>query len=188
MITIDGNVLPPVPQRVVIMLHKPRSYVTTLSDEHGRKTAAQLIDIAQRVYPIGRLDMQSEGLLLFTNDGALANRLMHPSKQIDKVYEVTVTGAGEDGAILLRRSILLDGRRITPPAVVLLDQRGEKSIFRVTIHEGRNRQIRRMCEAAQMQVLRLKRVQEGAIFLGNLPCGQWRYLTPPEIKRLEEER
>ena len=186
-ICVDGKALPVEPARLWIMLNKPRGYVTTLSDERGRKTAASLVDCGQRVYPVGRLDMDSEGLLLFTNDGALANRLMHPRGEIVKYYEVTVRGADAESAALLCRPIPLDGRPIAPPDVKLLRSAGEKTTFRIGIHEGRNRQIRRMCEAAGLQVARLCRVQEGGLSLGSLKAGQWRYLTAEELRRLETE-
>ena len=144
-------------------------------------------DCGARVYPVGRLDMDSEGLLLFTNDGALANRLMHPRGEIVKYYEVTVCGADAESVRLLRRPISLDGRPIAPPEVELLRSAGEKTTFRIGIHEGRNRQVRRMCEAAGLQVARLCRVQEGGLLLGKLKTGQWRYLTSEELRRLEHE-
>ena len=169
------------------MLYKPRGYVTTLSDERGRKTAASLVDCGQRVYPVGRLDMDSEGLLLFTNDGGRANRLMHPRGEITKYYEVTVRGADAQSVTLLRRPVVLDGRPIAPPTVELLRTVGEKTTFRIGIHEGRNRQIRRMCEAAGLKVARLCRVQEGGLRLGSLTPGKWRYLTAEEIRQLENE-
>lgn len=187
-IRVDGSRLPERPGRIVLMLHKPRGYVTTLSDEHGRPNAAQLVsDCGQRVYPIGRLDMESEGLLLFTNDGALAERLTHPRGQVQKVYALKVRGVRPDSARLLARPIELDGRPIQPPEVTLLRQAGQVAWFRVTIREGRNRQIRRMCEAAGLTVLRLRREQEGNIALGALPPGAWRYLTEVELAKLADE-
>ena len=167
------------------MLHKPRGYVTTLSDEKGRKDVAQLVkDCPQRVYPIGRLDMDSEGLLLFTNDGAFANELMHPRHQVDKTYLVWVTGYGPGKEGLLEEPLVLDGYRIRPPGVRLLEASGQKACLEITIHEGRNRQIRRMCGARGMTVTRLKRIREGALELGNLEPGAWRYLTAEEVKKI----
>ena len=180
-ILIDGKPLPEEAGYVYILLNKPRGYVTTLSDEKGRQNAAQLVaDCGLRVYPVGRLDMDSEGLLLFTNDGDFANRLMHPGKQVDKTYEVWVSGYHEAVPGLLRRPIQLDGYQIKPPKVKLLWADGAKAKLLVTIHEGRNRQIRRMCEAAGCQVKRLRRISEGALQLGELPLGKWRYLTEEE--------
>lgn len=184
-IRIDGQPLPKAAQRLYILLHKPRGYVCTLSDERGRKTVAQLVkDCGQRVYPCGRLDYDSEGLLLMTNDGDFAQKLMHPSHEVDKVYEVVVTGFTHEGLEKLKRPVNLDGYTISPPGVRLI-QKGEKSLLEVTIHEGRNRQVRRMCDLAGMTVLRLKRVREGSLSLGDLPCGKWRYLTEEEITSLK---
>lgn len=187
-ILVDGHPLPASGDHVYILLHKPRGYVTTLSDEKGRPNAAQLVaDCGVRVYPVGRLDMDSEGLLLFTNDGEFANRLMHPSHEVEKVYDTWVTGYTPGGEERLRRSIVLDGYAIRPPKVVLLEARGEKAVLRITIHEGRNRQVRRMCQSAGMRVTRLRRIQEGSLHLGDLPRGKWRYLTPEEKRGLEAE-
>ena len=185
-IRLNGQLLPGEQQSVYILLNKPRGYVTTLSDEKGRPNAAQLVaDCGVRVYPVGRLDMDSEGLLLFTNDGAFANALTHPKKEVEKVYEVWVSGYYPGGEETLSRPIVLDGYRIRPPKVRLLSVNGEKAKLRVTIHEGRNRQIRRMCEAAGMRCTRLKRIREGNLRLGDLPSGTWRYLTSEEISELK---
>ena len=185
-ICVNGQPLPTGQRFVDILLNKPRGYVTTLSDEKGRPNAAQLVaDCGTRVYPVGRLDMDSEGLLLFTNDGAFANALTHPKQEVEKIYEVWAVGYAPGGEEKLSRPIVLDGYRIRPPKVVLLSANGEKAKFRVTIHEGRNRQIRRMCEAAGMRCTRLRRIQEGSLRLGNLPCGAWRYLTPEEVAELK---
>lgn len=180
-IRVDGRLLPKAAQRLYILLNKPRGFVTTLSDEKGRKTVAQLVaDCGRRVYPVGRLDCDSEGLLLMTDDGEFANALMHPSHEVDKVYEVTVSGYSKDALHRLKKPVMLDGYTIAEPGVRLLCE-GENAVLEVTIHEGRNRQVRRMCAMAGMQVLRLKRVREGALTLGDLPCGKWRYLTEEEI-------
>ena len=185
-ITVDGRPIVRDVPAVYVMLNKPRGYVTTLSDEKGRPNAAQLVaDCGTRVYPVGRLDMDSEGLLLFTNDGAFANALTHPKQEVEKIYEVWAVGYAPGGEEKLSRPIVLDGYRIRPPKVVLLSANGEKAKFRVTIHEGRNRQIRRMCESAGMRCTRLRRIQEGSLRLGNLPCGAWRYLTPEEVAELK---
>ena len=186
-ILIDGNPLPQSEQTVYLMLNKPRGYVTTMKDELGRKTAAELVDCGTRVYPVGRLDAASEGLLLFTNDGALANRLMHPRGKIGKVYEVTVRGKLSTAQALLPRQIELDGVKIQKPIVKLLRENGDKATYEITIFEGKNRQIRRMCEAAGLTVARLCRVQEGSLRLGSLPVGQWRYLTSEEVENLKQE-
>lgn len=184
-ILVSGKPLPKQENYIYILLNKPRGYVTTLSDEKGRKNAAQLVaDCGVRVYPVGRLDMDSEGLLLFTNDGAFANALMHPKQEVQKTYEVWATGYHSGGEIRLSRPVTLDGYTIRPPKVKLIRADGERAKFLVTIHEGRNRQVRRMCEAAGMHCTRLRRIQEGSLTLGDLPLGKWRYLTEEEVKRL----
>lgn len=185
-ILLEGKPLPKQENHVYIMLHKPRGYVTTLSDEKGRPDAGQLVaECGVRVYPVGRLDMDSEGLLLFTNDGAFANGLMHPKHEVRKTYDVWVTGYHPGAEVLLSRPITLDGYTIRPPRVKLLRAEGKKAKFQVTIHEGRNRQVRRMCEAAGMVCTRLRRVREGNLSLGQLPLGKWRYLTPEEVENLK---
>lgn len=184
-ITVDGRPLPSQQKPVYIMLHKPRGYVTTLSDERGRKNAAQLVeDCGVRVYPVGRLDMDSEGLLLFTNDGEMANRLTHPKHEVDKVYQVTVKGYTDGALERLKQPVTLDGYTIRKPEACLLRQEEGKAWLEVVIHEGRNRQVRRMCAMAGMEVLRLVRVAEGKLRLGTLPLGKWRYLTEEEITEL----
>ena len=187
-ILVQGQPLPQQQEFVYILLNKPRGYVTTLSDEKGRKNAAQLVaDCGVRVYPVGRLDMDSEGLLLFTNDGALANALMHPKGEIPKTYQVWVTGYYAGAEVQLAQPITLDGYTIRKPLVKLVKAQGQTAQFCVTIHEGRNRQIRRMCQAAQMQVTRLRRIREGGLELGSVPLGKWRYLTQEELAQLRRE-
>ena len=184
-ILVEGKKLPRMQEYVYILLNKPRGYVTTLSDEKGRPNAAQLVaDCGGRVYPVGRLDMDSEGLLLFTNDGDFANALMHPSHEVKKTYDVWVTGYASGAEVRLAKPITLDGYTIRRPEVKLLKAEGQKARFQVTIHEGRNRQVRRMCQAAGMNVTRLRRIREGSLSLGELPLGKWRYLTAEEIRQL----
>lgn len=186
-ILLDGKPLPSAGEKVYLMLHKPRGYVTTLSDEKGRKNAAQLVsDCGVRVYPVGRLDMDSEGLLLFTNDGDFANRLMHPSHVVNKTYRVCVSGYSEAALEKLKQPVTLDGYRIRPPQVSLVKADLQKAEILVTIHEGRNRQVRRMCDLAGMQVQRLIRISEGPLQLGRLPLGKWRYLTEEEVNLLSK--
>lgn len=185
-ILVEGRPLPKQENHVYILLNKPRGYVTTLSDEKGRPNAAQLVaDCGVRVYPVGRLDMDSEGLLLFTNDGAFANALMHPKHEVKKTYDTWVTGYTPGAEVRLSRSITLDGYTIRPPKVTLVRAEGSKAKFQITIHEGRNRQVRRMCEAAGMTCTRLRRIKEGGLALGNLPLGKWRYLTAEEVEALK---
>ena len=187
-VLVDGRPLPQEEnkQRTYLMLNKPRGYVSTLSDEKGRKTVAQLVSgCGCRVWPVGRLDMDSEGLLLMTNDGAWMQRLLHPSHQIEKEYRVTVTGPVEGAAQRLAAIRDLEGERIRPARVRELWRDGSKAALSVTIHEGKNRQIRRMCRQAGLAVRRLQRVREHTLTLGDLPVGQWRYLTQQELRDLE---
>lgn len=185
-ITIDGKSLPLNQKHVYLMLNKPRGYVTTLSDEKGRKNAAQLVaDCGVRVYPVGRLDMDSEGLLLFTNDGEFANLLMHPKHEVQKTYRVWVNGFSEEGLYQLKQPIELDGYMIRPPKVQLISTQENCAIVEVTIHEGRNRQVRRMCKNAGMNVQKLLRISEGDLLLGNLKSGCWRNLTAQEVEQLK---
>ncbi len=185
-ITIDGKPLPQHQEHVYLMLNKPRGYVTTLSDEKGRKNVSQLVSgCGIRVYPVGRLDMDSEGLLLCTNDGEFANLLMHPKHEVRKTYRVWVNGYSEDGLRRLKEPIELDGYLIRPPEIRLVDAQGSRGIIEVTIHEGRNRQVRRMCKNAGMDVRRLLRICEGELVLGNLKTGDWRYLTEQEVQGLK---
>ena len=184
-ILVDGSPLPSPTDHVYILLNKPRGYVTTLSDERGRKTVAELVaDCGTRVYPVGRLDYDSEGLLILTNDGEFANTMMHPRHQVEKTYAVQVTGYHPGATTLLERPIELDGYKIRPPKIQLLESRGDRAQYLVTIHEGRNRQVRRMCQAAGMTVTRLCRIREGSLELGDLPKGKWRYLTKEELAKL----
>lgn len=188
-ILVDGKPLPSAAGFVYIMLNKPRGYVTTLSDEKGRKNAAQLVsDCGARVYPVGRLDIDSEGLLIFTNDGEFANSLMHPKHEVNKTYRVTVAGYSEEAFEKLKLPVVLDGYRIRKPGVRLI-RAGEDGtvLLEVTIHEGRNRQVRRMCAMAGMEVRRLQRIAEGSLALGKLPKGAWRHLTQEEVKALREK-
>ena len=186
-ILVDGKAIPAGDQPVYIMLNKPRGFVTTLSDEKGRRTAAELVaDCGVRVYPVGRLDLSSEGLLLFTNDGAFADRLMHPKHEVKKTYFVWVTGYTPQGFEKLQQPIELDGYLIRSPHVRQWTVQGEHARLEITIHEGRNRQVRRMCDAAGMHVTRLRRISEGRLKLGDLPVGKWRYLTDEEVQMLKE--
>lgn len=189
-IMLDGKLLPSRQPNTYIMLNKPRGYVTTLSDEKGRKNAAQLVEACGvRVYPVGRLDMDSEGLLLFTNDGDLAQKMMHPSHEVKKTYVAKVTGFTKDGLRRLAEPMHLDGYRLRVPQVEFLGKEPGNSgltCLQITIHEGRNRQVRRMCAIAGMQVKRLTRVAEGSLTLSELAPGQWRYLTDEEVRAIKE--
>ena len=184
-IEVDGVRLKRQPARIVLMLNKPRGYVCTRSDEKGRKNVAELVSgCGARVYPVGRLDLNSEGLLLLTNDGELANRLTHPKKEVDKVYLVWLSQYIPGCEASIASPIEIDGRPTSPAKVEKLRQEGETALLRITIHEGRNRQIRRLCERANVTVTRLRRVAEGPLRLGDLKPGQWRVLTEEEIAGL----
>ena len=187
-VAVDGRALRLAGTQTYLMLHKPRGYVTTLSDEKGRKTVAQLVSgCGRRVWPVGRLDLDSEGLLILTDDGELTQRLLHPSHEVEKEYLVWVTGNVEKALPVLSSSMELDGERLAPAKV----RRGRSSSgvtqLSVTIHQGKNRQVRRMCAQAGLTVLRLKRIREGALLLDqNLRPGQWRNLTQQEVLSLSE--
>ncbi|MBR5536300.1 MAG: rRNA pseudouridine synthase [Clostridia bacterium] len=189
-ILVDGRPLgKKAPRLTYIMLNKPRGYVTTLSDEAGRKTVADLIgDVPERVYPVGRLDMHSEGLLLLTNDGQLAHSLMHPSHEVYKEYLVKLT-PDEEGLPSpekpLSGVIELDGERLLPAKCRLLSKTDNGYIMTISIRQGKNRQIRRMCAKCGYTVNSLKRVSEGDVKLADLPSGRWRYLTEAEVRYLK---
>lgn len=187
-ILLDGKPLPSKGEFVYIMLNKPRGFVTTLSDEKGRKNAAELVaDCGVRVYPVGRLDMDSEGLLLFTNDGDFANRFMHPKHEVKKTYHVKVTDFAPERLEDLRKPVELDGYCIRKPDVKYIKAFPDGCVLlSVTIHEGRNRQVRRMCAMAGMGVKRLIRVSEGPLELGSLKKGCWRYLSDLEVDQLRK--
>lgn len=184
-ILVDGKPVAQQNKKLYVMLNKPRGYVCTLNDEKGRKIVTELIDIKERLYPIGRLDINSEGLLLLTNDGDFANKLMHPSGDVIKTYELRVRGDDLHHQIsLMRKPIEIEGYTTQPADVQMMERIDNEAIISVSIHEGRNRQIRRLCERSNLQVLQLKRISEGPITLGSLKTGKWRYLTNEEISML----
>ena len=187
-ITLDGEKIYVAKKRQLyyIMLHKPRGYVTTMSDELDRKCVTELLTkVPERVYPIGRLDKNSEGLLLFTNDGNFANDIMHPSRHIAKTYRVTVRPDINDEQLIKRASgVEIDGKMTQECSVVVLDKQPGRVVLQMTIHEGRNRQIRKMCEAVGLEVARLKRTAIGPIKLGMLKPGEYRELKPDELRAL----
>ena len=187
-ICVDGQpIRTSLEERVYIMLNKPRGYVTTVRDERGRKTVMDLLgDVGAGLWPVGRLDYLSQGLLLLTNDGEVTRRLTHPSFEVEKVYHVWVRGQDiERQAEDMAGELLLDGVPIKPALVRILrtESSGER-VLEVRITEGRNRQVRRMCAACDLEVLRLMRVGEGELVLGDLRAGDWRYLTEEEITYL----
>ncbi len=186
-VALDGKVIAATNiQKTYIMLNKPRGYVTTLSDEQGRHTVAELVtDCGTRVYPVGRLDMDSEGLLLLTNDGELTLRLTHPRHEIPKIYHVTIRDdIDETGLDKLRSIRYIDGYKLAPVGIRLLSSQRGESYVEFTLYEGRNRQIRKMCQAAGMKITRLRRVAIGELQLGSLPCGKWQHLTQKQIDYL----
>ena len=185
-VALDGKEVLRPGSRTVLMLYKPRGVVTTLSDEKGRKNVADLVkDCPVRVWPVGRLDMDSEGLLLLTDDGELTNTLIHPRHEVEKEYLVWVTGFTQEGADRLALPMTLDGQALRPAKVKVIRREGERTLLSVTIHEGKNRQVRRMCAFCGMTVRRLKRVREGRLHLDKaLRPGQWRPLTPEELELL----
>ena len=188
-VLVDGRPLRPGERRTYLMLNKPRGCVTTLSDEKNRRTVADLVSgCGARVWPVGRLDLDSEGLLLLTDDGELTQRLLHPSHQVEKEYLVWVTGDAAQALPILSGPMELDGERLAPAQVRRGRDSGEVSQLSITIHQGKNRQVRRMCAQAGLKVLRLKRIREGALCLDrSLKPGQWRPLTPQELRMLTEE-
>lgn len=182
-VAVDGAVISRAAAHTYIMLHKPRGYVTTLSDEKGRKTVAELVaDCPARVWPVGRLDMDSEGLLVLTDDGELTQRLTHPSHEIQKEYHVRVEGDVEQALPVLSRPMVVDGEDMIADRV---ERVGNQRLI-IVIHQGKNRQVRRMCAAAGLKVTRLIRKKEGNLSLGDLKIGTWRHLTADEVALLRE--
>jgi 23S rRNA pseudouridine2605 synthase len=187
-ILVDGKPLSLSEQKHYLMLNKPRGYVCTMSDEKGRPTVAELVaDCGARVVPVGRLDLDSEGLLLLTDDGGWMQKLLHPRYEVDKVYHVTVAGDVRDAARKLAAITALDGEPIRPAKVTALRMGRETAELEITLHEGKNRQIRRMCALADLHVKRLRRVSEHNLALGGLPEGKWRYLTAEELRDFDKE-
>ena len=185
-VTVFGKKVVKVKKNTYIMLHKPRGFITTLNDEMGRKCVAQLVeDVGRRVYPVGRLDRDSEGLLLLTDDGEFANAMTHPAKHVPKTYRVTVRPSiNEDQITALTTGVEIDGRMTLPSEVRVISKQEGRVVLEIIIYEGRNRQIRRMCEALGLEVARLKRTQIGSVKLGMLKQGDWRNLTEEEVHKL----
>ena len=179
------NVISPHREKIYVMLNKPRGYVTTTSDEKGRADVTSLVDVGARIYPVGRLDMDSDGLLLLTNDGDLTNRLTHPRHEIPKIYHVTVSGqVNTDTLSDLSSEMTIDGYDILPVKTEIISSENSSTLLRMTLFEGRNRQIRKMCDKCGLTVTRLSRVAIGSIELGDLRTGSWRYLTKEEVSYL----
>ncbi len=187
LVECDGKPIVPEENPVYIMLNKPGGYVTTVSDPEGRKTVMDLIDgVRERVYPVGRLDYDTEGLLILTNDGDFAHRMTHPRHQVTKTYIAEVEGIPSQETLRkLRNGIMLDERPTSPAKVELLEEKKNGAVLRITIHEGRNRQVKRMCEAVGHPVQSLKRIAFGGLRLGDLKPGKWRYISAQEVKRIK---
>ena len=182
-VCVDGIPIHEEEIHTYVILNKPRGYVTTMRDEKGRPTVAELVaDVGKRIYPVGRLDMDSDGLILLTDDGALTNKMTHPSFETEKTYQTVVSGNIAAALPILRAPMELDGRLLSEVRIVRV---GEETLL-ITIHEGRNRQVRRMCDAAGLKVKRLTRISEGPLQLGDLKPGKWRYLTENEISMIKE--
>ncbi len=188
-ISVNGRKLTRDKNYIYIMLHKPRGYVTTMSDEMDRKCVAELVaDVGKRIYPIGRLDRDSEGLLLFTNDGEFANAMTHPSRHIAKTYRVSVKPAiTEDQITILTSSMMMDGKKTLPADVRIINKEEDKTSLEIILYEGKNRQIRRLCEAAGLETARLKRLSIGQLSLGHLKVGEYRHLTHDEVSLLKRQ-
>ena len=185
-VTVRGKAVVPVNEKIYIMLNKPRGYIPTMRDELGRKNVSELTaDAGARLFPVGRLDRDSEGLLIMTNDGDFANKLTHPSSHVNKTYRVTVRGNAEEEQILqMKEGILLDGKKTLPCDCFVAERKTDRTVLIFIIHEGKNRQIRRMCEAVGLEVIRLKRTEIAGVKLGMLPQGKWRPLNEREMRRL----
>ena len=183
---LGKEIKPRATENVYILLNKPRGIVTTMSDEKGRTSVSALVSgVGARVYPVGRLDMDSDGLLILTNDGELTNILTHPRHTIPKIYEVTVSGEPSDSALaILRSALVIDGYEILPVRVDVVSRGKSETVLKMTLFEGRNRQIRKMCDAADLKIKRLSRVAIGDISLGDLAPGKWRHLSENEVAML----
>lgn len=187
-VKVDGKVVRQSTKKIYIMVNKPVGVVTTMDDQHGRPTVANLYEneIRERIYPVGRLDMDSEGLLIMTNDGELTYALTHPRHIVDKTYHVTINGHISDRDLQkLRKGVVIDGRKTAEASVNEIGGDANTTVLEFIIHEGRNRQIRKMLEAVNKKVLVLRRVKIGNLQLGHIPEGRWRYLSPAEIKYLK---
>lgn len=185
-VTVGGKKIVASKGNVYIMLNKPRGFITTMNDEMDRKCVAELVrDVPQRVYPVGRLDRESEGLLLMTNDGEFANALTHPSKHVPKTYRVTIRPSlSKEQRDALENGVMVDGRVTLPSDVRIIERQENRVVIELTIYEGRNRQIRKMCENLGLEVARLKRIKIGSLKLGMLKQGDFRDLTPEEVHAL----
>ena len=185
-VTVCGKKIVSSKKHYYILLHKPRGFITTMEDEMGRKCVAELVkDVGARVYPVGRLDKDSEGMLIMTNDGEFANAMTHPSKHIPKTYRVTVRpNVTEDMLVKFSTGMEIDGKMTAPADAHILEKQENRVVLEIVLYEGRNRQIRKMCEALGLEVARLKRTSIGSIKLGMVPQGKWRELNEDEVHKL----
>ncbi len=186
-VTVDDKQIGAEEKKVTVLLNKPRGYISTLSDPKGRRLVTDLVaDIPERLYPVGRLDFNTEGLLLLTNDGDLSLRLTHPRHHVNKTYLVKVRGVLSDNmASKLVQGVVIDGYKTSPAKVDNIRTVGSHCWFELTIHEGKNRQVRKMCENIGLSVVRLKRIRIGFLDLGDIAIGKYRFLSAQEIKRLK---
>lgn len=188
-IMVDNKKISPVDKYIYIKLYKPEGYVTTVMDQFNRKTVLDLIDIKERIYPVGRLDYNTSGLLLLTNDGDLANRLTHPKYHIYKTYVAEIEGQANENIInTLKSGVVIDGYKTAPAKVELLKWEGNRSTIQISIYEGKNRQVRKMFDAVSHKVIKLKRISFGEINLGNLKIGSWKNLSNKEVNFLKRSR
>ena len=185
-ILVAGKRLAQAETPVYILLNKPRGVITTMSDEKGRRCVEELVrDVGVRVYPVGRLDRDSEGMLLLTNDGDFANAVIHPASHLPKRYRVTLRGQVTDAqGQQFRDGMMLDGRKTAPADFFVVTEEPERTVVEIVLYEGRNRQIRRMCEGMGLEVARLRRISIGGVKLGMLAPGKWRHLDPKEVRTL----
>lgn len=189
-VEVDGKLIKKEKKLIYIMLNKPSGYVSTVSDPEGRKTVLDLIDgVNERIYPVGRLDYDTTGLIILTNDGDFAFESTHPGRETKKTYMAEVLGMPSNEALkALRSGIMLDGKLTAPAQVEVLDIKPKSTVLKIIIHEGRNRQVKRMCEAVKHPVLRLKRTAVGRLTLGDLKPGEWRYLSINEVKQIRGKK
>ena len=185
-ITFDGKLIEFEPPTVYVLLNKPAGYVTTMSDPQKRPTVADLVaDLPQRLFPVGRLDLETEGALLMTNDGELGNFVLHPRYNVNKTYEALVLGTpGPERLRLLELGVEIDGARTSPAAVRVLERRGKQTLIEIVIHEGKKRQVRKMFQAINHRVVQLRRTAYGNLRLGALPSGKYRFLSPNDLKKI----
>jgi len=189
-VELDGNILKPEVKKYYIALNKPKNYVTTVKDDLGRPTVMELVSsIGARIYPVGRLDFDTSGLLIMTNDGDFANSVTHPSRVVDKVYIARINAKlSEEQLNRLRGGIDIDGVKTAPAKAENIINSKFGAEVRITIHEGRNRQVRKMLESVGAEVFALKRIAIGSVVLGNLPEGKWRHLSDAEVNKLRGKK